>query len=234
MSVKLNPFRTMGSKEEENHWTEYYPKLQRYCRFLAQNEWDGDDIAQETYLKALRYHQHKISPALLNKIAYHHWIDQLRKRKHETLDTELDFSSQESTKQLDEVRNAVEMLICKFTPKQAVIFLLKEAFQYQLKEIAEILGTTEMAVKASLHRGKKRLEKTLEEEEAFSVESFWDEEEKEELTEIFYEALKEQDPSVLIEAIPSITAISNVTSFYANAKSTYKNQSPSSTLCMAA
>ncbi|MEH7414566.1 sigma-70 family RNA polymerase sigma factor [Neobacillus drentensis] len=233
MSVKLNPFRTMGSKEEENHWAEYYPKLQRYCRFLTQNKWDGDDIAQETYLKALKYHQHQMSPSLLNKIAYHHWIDQLRKRKHETLDTELDLSSHELTKQLDEITNAVDMLIHKFTPKQAVIFLLKEAFQYQVREIAEILGTTETAVKASLHRGKKRLEKSGE-EEPFSVESFWDEDEKEELSEIFYDALKEQDPSVLIEAIPSIKAISNVTSFFAKAKSSYKNPSPSSTLCMAA
>jgi RNA polymerase sigma-70 factor (ECF subfamily) len=232
MSVKLNPFKTMGSEEEENHWAEIYPKLQRYCQFLAQNKWDGDDIAQETYLKALKYQPHQMSKALLNKIAYHHWIDQLRKRKHERPETELDLSSHEVTKQLDEVTNAVEMLIKKFTPKQAVIFLLKEAFQYQLKEIAEILDTTETAVKASLHRGKKRLEKTTEEEEPSSVNSYWDEKEKEELTEIFYEALKEQDPSVLIEAIPSITAINNVTSFYS--KSSYKNQSPSSTLCMAA
>ncbi|MEH7094356.1 sigma-70 family RNA polymerase sigma factor [Neobacillus vireti] len=232
MSVKLNPSKTMGSVEEENPWAEMYPKLQRYCRFLAQNRWDGDDIAQETYLKALKYHQHQMSTTLLNKIAYHHWIDQLRKRKHELPEAELDISSHELTKQLDEVTNAVEMLIKKFTPKQAVIFLLKEAFQFQLKEIAEIVDSSETAVKASLHRGKKRLSKTTEEEEPSSVDSYWVEKEKEELTEIFYEALKEQDPSVLIEAIPSITAIRNVTSFYS--KSSYKNQSPSSTLCMAA
>lgn len=232
MSVKLNPFRAMGSIEEENHWAEIYPKLQRYCRFLTQNKWDGDDIAQETYLKALKYHQHHMSTALVNKIAYHHWIDQLRKRKHEMPEANLDISSCEITKQIDKVSDAVEILLNKFTPKQAVIYLLKEAFQYQLKEIAVILDTTETAVKASLHRGKKRLEKANEEEEPFSVDSFWDDKEKEELKGIFYEALKEQDPSVLIEAIPSITAKSNITAFYS--KASYKNQSPSSTLCMAA
>ncbi|ULT59215.1 sigma-70 family RNA polymerase sigma factor [Neobacillus drentensis] len=232
MSLKLNSSRTLGSMEEENHWAEVYPKLQRYCRFLAQNKWDGEDIAQETYLKALKYHQHQIRTGLLNKIAYHHWIDQLRKRKQERPEAELDISSYELTKQIDEITNAVEMLINKFTPKQAVIFILKEAFQYQLKEIAEILDTTETAVKASLHRGKKRLAKTNEEDEASSVDSFWDEKEKEELTEIFYEALKEQDPTLLIEAIPSIMAISTVTSFYPMSSSI--NQSPSSTLCMAA
>ncbi|WP_225049478.1 sigma factor [Priestia megaterium] len=66
-------------------WNEHYPKLQQYCRFLTQNAWDGDDIAQETYLKAQRYkgEEHNLSSALLNKIAYHHWIDLLRKRKRE-------------------------------------------------------------------------------------------------------------------------------------------------------
>ncbi|RFU63506.1 sigma factor [Peribacillus glennii] len=33
----------------------FYPALQRYCRFLARNEWDGDDIAQEAILKAIRH-----------------------------------------------------------------------------------------------------------------------------------------------------------------------------------
>ncbi|WP_160718851.1 sigma-70 family RNA polymerase sigma factor [Bacillus sp. USDA818B3_A] len=231
MSAKQNPSRTVNSEKEENHWIEYYPKLQRYCRFLAQNKWDGEDIAQETYLKALKYHRHQMSTALLNKIAYHHWIDQLRKREHETLGDELDLSSHEITKQLDEVTTAVELLIQKFTPKQAVIFLLKEAFQYQLKEIAEILGTTEIAVKASLHRGKKRLEKGTEEEESFSVNSFWEEDEIEQLSDLFYESLKAQDPSVLIEAIPSIAAISNVTHFVST---NTRHHTPSSTLCMAA
>src|SRR5690242_10743292 len=117
MSVKLNPSKILGSIEEENHWAEIYPKLQRYCRFLAQNKWDGDDIAQETYLKALKYHQQQMSTALVNKIAYHHWIDQLRKRKHEIPEAELDISSFELKNQIDEVTNAVEMLINKFTPK---------------------------------------------------------------------------------------------------------------------
>lgn len=72
-----------AENEEESIWLEYYPKLQRYCHFLAQNQWDGDDIAQETILKALKHYtlDEKMSSALLNKMAYNHWIDQIRKRK---------------------------------------------------------------------------------------------------------------------------------------------------------
>lgn len=211
---------------EETIWQEYYPKLQRYCHFLTQNSWDGDDIAQETYIKALKYsnQQEKMTTALLNKIAYHHWVDLLRKRKNETLEADFDFANLVLTNELDEKKNLVDFLVKKFTPKQAIIFMLKEAFQYQLKEIASMLNTTETAVKANLHRAKKRLEKAA--DPSFSVDSFWEEEERERLSDIFYEALKNQDPAILIHSIPSIPSI--------NGAPKTQTYSPSSTLCMAA
>lgn len=227
MSNKLSPYNyentQLEKSGEDGFWKEYYPKLQRYCHFLTQNPWDGDDIAQETFLKALKYSfpQQKITTALLNKIAYHHWVDLLRKRKNESIES--DPATQELMNQSDDIANSVELLLKQFTPKQAVIFLLKEAFQYKTKEIAVILNTTEVAIKSNLHRAKNRLEK-----EAFSVASFWDDDEREKLSDLFYESLKNQDPTVLIESIPSIKSVMEVP------KLVSKTYSPSSTLCMAA
>ncbi|MFJ5716354.1 sigma-70 family RNA polymerase sigma factor [Neobacillus sp. NPDC093127] len=231
MPQKLSPFSSENSQVDDRLWSEYYPKLQRYCRFLTQNSWDGDDIAQETYLKALKYNQQQMSSALLNKIAYHHWIDLLRKRKNVTVEADIDHSIHELTAQLDEISHAVDLLLRHFTPKQAVIFMLKEAFQYQLKEIAELVNTTEMAVKASLHRVKKRLEK---DDHSYLAESFWDQEERAQLSDIFYEALKNQDPTVLIRSIPSLTSISEVPKLVSRNLQPIQTYSPSSTLCMAA
>ncbi|MDN3015390.1 sigma factor-like helix-turn-helix DNA-binding protein [Paenibacillus sp. BSR1-1] len=223
MSHKPRTFPLEGPHQEDDpFWKEHYPKLQRYCSFLAQNKWDGEDIAQETYLKALRYQQ-KMSPALLNKIAYHHWIDLLRKRKHETIESDIEKAA--PTHQLDET---VDMLIEHFTPKQAIIFLLKEAFQYQIKEIADILETTEMAVKSNLHRAKKRLGK---EHQSDSLEIFWDEEERELLSKLFKESLLMEDPTVLIQTIPILQSMFNVTKLVTRPAPL---NSPSSTLCMAA
>ncbi|WHY79808.1 sigma-70 family RNA polymerase sigma factor [Neobacillus sp. WH10] len=230
MSRKLSHYSGESSQQDDLLWIEYYPKLQRYCRFLTQNSWDGDDIAQETYLKALKYHQQQMSSALLNKIAYHHWVDLLRKRKNETIEADLDHQIHELTNQLDDMTHAVDLLLKQFTPKQAVIFMLKEAFQYQLKEIADLLNTTEMAVKASLHRVRKRLEK---EDQSFSAESFWDVEEREQLSDIFYDALKNQDPTDLIEFIPTIISMNEVTKIHSKLQP-IKTFSPTSTLCMAA
>ena len=201
---------------EGGFWEEHYPKLQRYCQFLAQNSWDGDDIAQETFLKALKYPNPTSS--LLNKIAYHHWIDIHRKRKIESLDLEETTQTQVDQISFEKIVESIELLLKKFTPKQAVIFLLKEAFQYQSKEIAEMLETSETAVKAILHRAKQRLEKDI------SVETFWDDHERERLGELFFEALKNQDPSILIVSLPTISSIQVVPKMF----------TPSSTLCMAA
>jgi RNA polymerase sigma factor (sigma-70 family) len=216
---------------EDPFWMEYYPKLQRYCHFLAQNKWDGDDIAQETYLKALKYssHHQNLTTALLNKIAYHHWIDILRKRKHEI--NVADFAESILNNQVDDITNSVELLLNQFTPKQAVIFLLKEAFQYQLKEIAAILETTEMAVKSNLHRVKKRLEKV---NQSFSAEIFWDEEEREQFSSLFYEALENQDPTVLIHSIPDLKSVFDVPKLVSRKLKSIETYSPSSTLYMAA
>jgi len=207
---------------EVSFWTENYPKLRRYCHFLAQNKWDGDDIAQEAYIKAQKYadNPQKMSTALLNKIAYNHWLDLIRKRKNETIEVIPELAANTP---FNDVTSTVDMLLKQFTPKQAVIFLLKEGFQYQNKEIADIIDTTEIAVKAILHRTKKRLEKT---NGAVSFEAFWDEKEREQFGELFYEALKTQDPSILIQTISS--------SKIETPKLMMKTHSPSSTLCMAA
>lgn len=227
----------LGQKHHEDcNWLELYPKLQKYCRFLSQNQWDGDDLAQEAFLKALTFYspKHKMTAALLNKIAYHHWIDVNRKRKKETVGFDQQSTVDERYSQPDSLVNAVEILQKFFTPKQAIIFLLKEAFQYQVKEIAEILDTTEMAVKSLLHRAKKRLEKVNEEEQIDSVEVFWKKEQQKMLAELFNNALKDQDPSILIQSIPLLLSNPEVPKMAAGPLLSMQKHSPLSTLCMAA
>jgi RNA polymerase sigma factor (sigma-70 family) len=229
MPQKLSPkFPDEPLLPEDSFWLEHYPKLQQYCHFLAQNVWDGDDIAQETYMKALRYghEHHKLTPALLKKIAYHHWIDTLRKRQKETISEVV--PSECLHHPLDDIKNTVDLLLKQFTPKQAVMFLLKEAFQYQINEIAEILHTTEIAVKGNLHRAKKRLEK--QEDDSFSVDSFWTDEEREHYSELFYESLKNQDPTILINSFPAVV----MPKVIAGKQHKVQMFSPYSTLCMAA
>lgn len=231
MYSKLSEGSKRSEKTNQNLFVELYPGLQRYCRFLSQNKWDGEDIAQETILKALKHYQssNKINAALLNKIAYHQWIDTLRKRKRETMEEVPELSTAGDTTLLE----TVEILIQQFTPKQAVIFMLKEAFHYKTNEIAELLGTSETAVKSSLHRAKKRLNQ----DDCFNVEPFWSDEEQALLSALFNESLMAQDPSILLDSLPNLSSLSSdaQTSQLANCTiSSIKSMSPSTTFCMAA
>lgn len=234
MSNKLSLY-TLGAVQQDERsvdpfWDEVCLKLQKYCHFLTQSKWDGDDLAQEALIKAIAYYsQEKITSALLNKIAHNHWMDTLRKRKNEVLSNEP--MNKENFSSLADTIASVDMLLETFTPRQAIIFLLKEAFQYQSKEIAEMLNTTEMAVKSSLNRAKKRIEN---DQDDISLNSFWEEEERERLWNLFHDSLVNQDPTVLIEAITSINPTIDVPRAASRHTIPFTASTPLSTLCMAA
>ncbi|KMJ59451.1 hypothetical protein AB685_00770 [Bacillus sp. LL01] len=180
-----------------------YHKLLRYCLFLTKNEWDGNDLAQETMAKTIQHYSHSanISQGLLKKVAYNKWIDIVRRRQKESLQDVL--KEEVYHHHLEEALIITDTLLTHTTPKQAVIFFLTEAFDFQSAEIADMLGTTEGAVKAALHRSRKRLNnKGAPNSER--MESFWSDEEKELLPHLFQESLQEEDPGVLIDALPAI------------------------------
>ncbi|WP_226681454.1 sigma factor-like helix-turn-helix DNA-binding protein [Sutcliffiella horikoshii] len=160
----------------EEYMQDHYHKLLRYCLFLTKNEWDGNDLAQETMEKIIKHYSHSavISQSLLKKVAYNKWIDVVRRRQKETIQDVL--NEEIYHHHLEKALFITDTLLTHTTPKQAVIFFLTEAFDYQSAEITDMLGTTEGAVKAALHRSRKRLNK----KEAPNIEridSFWSDEE---------------------------------------------------------
>jgi DNA-directed RNA polymerase specialized sigma24 family protein len=216
---------------EDSIMNEFYLKLQKYCYFLAQNKWDGDDLAHEAMVKALvYYHQDMITSALLKKIAYNHWMDLLRKSKKEEIKQD-NYCGEAPLPSID-ILSTVDFLIDHLTPQQAIIFFLKEAFQYKSKEIADILTTTEISVKSSLYRAKKRLEKPI--EHNHMLESFWEEDQREKLCDLLYNSLLNNDPTYLIDAIHSILSISNDPKAVPRKTIPFQASAPISTLCVAA
>ncbi|PLR99952.1 RNA polymerase subunit sigma [Bacillus sp. T33-2] len=207
---------------------EFYPGLQRYCRFIAQNKWDGDDLAQEAMLKALQHYKNDhsmVSSALLNKIAYHNWIDTLRKRKREVSGLQPEAIENEPASP-DGLIDTVNLLMNQLTPKQAVVLMLKEAFHYQAREIADLLKTRETAVKSILHRAKKRLSR----EDAISATPFWDQTDRDTLFDLLYKTLQTEDPKELINRVPEIPSLAGAPKLVGAMHSS----SPLSSFCMAA
>ncbi|ARI76121.1 sigma factor-like helix-turn-helix DNA-binding protein [Halobacillus mangrovi] len=187
---RLTVLKTKSNHQLPENWWE---NLQRYGLFLSKNQWDGEDLAQEAITKALlKYPQEEWSLALLKKVTYHTWIDQMRKREKEELSESVNEMKPNIDVRLNE--EALDQLLTQLTAKQAVTFFLKEVFLYKSHELADYLGMSEEAVKGTLQRAKRRLHyKGIR-----SIQPM-DEEDYEVLYPLFRNALITNDPSRLLE-----------------------------------
>ncbi|MBP1942495.1 sigma factor-like helix-turn-helix DNA-binding protein [Cytobacillus luteolus] len=198
---------TNQTGKEQFSLEELYTNLKKYCYFLSKNKWDGEDLAQQSVLKALEHYQSEITQPLLKKIAYHQWIDTTRKKKNVLLDEIPDKANESGFESIFTIR---DYLMKGLTPKQLVIYVLKEGFEYQSKEIADLLDISETAVKSILFRARKQLEKRKDEDEKEPSDLYWEEVDEELLSTVIYEALYLNDPSTLITQIRLIPALFNV------------------------
>lgn len=231
-SIDANEYHKNFS-EERLH--ELYPKLRRYCLFLSQNSWDGEDLVQDALMKAWLHYNNKseVSTSLLTKIAHNEWIDKVRKRSKETLES-IPERGDEGVTQIDDRFDLIQRLINTLTPKQAVVFALKEGFQYQIGEIAELLQTTETSVKAAIYRAKKRMENEEQTENHQLIKHYWENEERQQIEQILHRAFKNQDPSILIKSIPFIRCLRKDTIATCTIQKSRMSQLSSSTFLMAA
>ncbi|WP_239534194.1 sigma-70 family RNA polymerase sigma factor [Thalassobacillus pellis] len=193
----MGPGTKKVSNGNDEQVEELVPKLYQYCRFLAKDKWEGDDIAQEAITKALIHYrdQNKWSASLLKKIAYHIWVDRIRDKQREktAIDDMRQVGNENDSHGLCE--ELLEKLAKQLTPKQLVTFVLKEAFQYKISEIAELLKMSETGVKALLNRARSRVKNVSE----YSNEIFWKEENYRLLYPALVEAISLQDPDILLK-----------------------------------
>ena len=141
------------------------PRLHRYCARMAGSSIDGEDIVQETLLKAMEAWNRGdaiASPqAWLFRIAHNAALDFLRKRvRLEALsggEPDMDVADP-----ADEVARRETAAIglrpfMKLSPSERSSVILMDVIGYSLREIGDIMGSTVPAIKASLHRGRARL-----------------------------------------------------------------------------
>jgi RNA polymerase sigma-70 factor (ECF subfamily) len=152
------------------------PQLHVYCRRLTGNLWDAEDLVQETLLRGFgtlgRIRDPIRNPrAYLLRAATHLWIDGLRKLAREgaaRAEAEAGAEGNASAGPSGELRDAGRRLLQRLAPQERAAVLLKDVFDLDLEESAEVLETTVGAVKAALHRGRQRL-KEAERQPALAV-----------------------------------------------------------------
>jgi len=139
------------------------PELHRYCARLTGSVIEGEDIVQETLAKA--FYALSMAPDVpplrpwLFRIAHNAAIDLLRRHDRSALDLHAEIESVAGFEDRPDpavVRAALsQFLRLPATQRSAVI--LKDVLGHSLEETAETMGTTVMAVKAALVRGRRGL-----------------------------------------------------------------------------
>ncbi|WP_339836580.1 RNA polymerase sigma factor [Paenibacillus sp. FSL R7-0272] len=152
--------------------------LYAYCLSLTKSVTETEDLVQETCLKGLSSEMVQASErsnasfnweAYLIRIARNTWIDGIRKQeKLRSILAEMKAVMSECTEEesFEELETAVQLLVHTLPPWQRAIYILREIMGYKTAETAEMLHTTEGAVKAALSRARTALTKvrhTLEE-----------------------------------------------------------------------
>lgn len=139
------------------------PELHRYTARLTGSVIEGEDIVQDTLAKA--FYALSLSPDVpplrpwLFKIAHNAAIDHLR--AHGQSRTELraeldDVAGYEEAADPTVVRAALARFFALPLSQRAAV-ILKDVLGHSLEETAETMGTTVMAVKALLVRGRSTL-----------------------------------------------------------------------------
>ncbi|TYS67749.1 RNA polymerase sigma factor [Sutcliffiella horikoshii] len=140
----------------------YTTDLWNYCKYVTGSSWDGEDLFQETMIKAFgllpeRWSDITDKKHYLFRVATNTWIDQCRKQKRQigTLDeapeTNVDFSDHLI---LEEILTSLEL---NLTPKQTAAFLLMDIFQFSAEEIAGIVHSTPGGVYSAVQRARRKI-----------------------------------------------------------------------------
>lgn len=179
--------------------------LHRYCLSLTNSSWDTDDLVQDTWIKALEHlkQRNHVNPeALLLRIAKNTWIDRIRRdlTYRRILDEKLEhILPREEPSNEDSKLNiefAFQWLMEHLSPLQRTVVVLRDVYEYSVSDTANMLQTTDGAVKAALHRAHKVLQSLDIEEEEHGLTM-----PEEEETSLNLQALAEAYQSGDIEAV---------------------------------
>jgi RNA polymerase sigma-70 factor (ECF subfamily) len=136
------------------------PDLYRYCRGLTGTVWDAEDLVQETlirtFVRSAEVHDSIDNPrAYLFRVASNLWVDQHRGTREYASSAPPEVPTHETPMPRD-IRDAASHMVSVLPPQERAAVLLKDVFDLTLEEVALALETSIGAVKAAVHRGRKR------------------------------------------------------------------------------
>jgi len=147
----------------------FQSRLYAQVRRMTSSHQDCDDILQETFIKAWvkldSFREESLISTWLYRIALNETINLLNKNKRRLSweDQEIaspsdsGFTAEEGNALVEKLKQAIERL----PPKQKAIFCYRYFDELPYAEIAQIMGVTEGALKASYHHAAQKIETFL-------------------------------------------------------------------------
>ncbi|MFI8824368.1 RNA polymerase sigma-70 factor [Streptomyces sp. NPDC053431] len=147
------------------------PRLEAIAYRLLGSAVEAEDAVQETYLRwqAADVARIEVPEAWLTKVLTNYCLNQLTsaRARRETyvgqwlpeplLAGDPMLGPADTAEQRESVSYAVLVLLERLSPKERAVYVLREAFDYPHREIAEILDITEAAGQQIYHRAKKHV-----------------------------------------------------------------------------
>ncbi|MER7620584.1 RNA polymerase sigma-70 factor [Streptomyces sp. NPDC126503] len=147
------------------------PRLEAIAYRLLGSASEAEDAVQETYLRwqAADVARIEVPEAWLTKVLTNYCLNQLTsaRARRETyvgrwlpeplLAGDPMLGPADTAEQRESVSYAVLVVLERLTPNERAVYVLREAFDYPHREIAEILDISEAASQQILHRAKKHV-----------------------------------------------------------------------------
>jgi len=179
--------------------------INRYCMQITHNQWDAEDLSQEVLYKVYKVihsdPSRTISKAFLYRIASNAWKDKIKIDKRRIQPTDSVFNDASFHDGEFSTRELLEVLAHRLSPRDLVILLLMDVFDFTAKETAEFLSQAEGTVQVALSRARLRLRKLTSRKEAIGADPFERETPKAYASQMdldsLVEAFKQRDQSAI-------------------------------------
>lgn len=150
----------------------YFAKIYKYCKFNTNDEDEAQDICQETFVKAWKNikkfdsdRENWSIQAFLFTIARNLIIDRSRKKKdlhiNEYLEIETNENFYENIEKENNI-NIVKQALSKLEEIERQIIILRYFEEMDTKQIANILGIKDGALRVRLHRTMEKMKQITE------------------------------------------------------------------------
>ncbi len=158
---------------------EFGDDIYNFCRYLAKNKEDSEDLFQETILKTIelssKIDKNKNPKSFIISISINLWKNAVRKKNRRNIITRITHITEENSNYIvDETTNVENSVIKSLTnislidsindldDKYRIPIILFYLESMKISEIAKVLDKPEGTIKRQLHQGREKLKKELE------------------------------------------------------------------------